>query len=114
MEDWMEEFPAAITVSDKDHVIVYLNAKAAKTMEKEGGKDLVGSNLLACHKHRSIEIIERIFTTGVPNAYTIEKKGVKKFIYQAPWRKNGEIAGLVEISSEIPFELPHFNRDKPS
>ena len=114
MEDWMEEFPAAITISDKDHVIVYLNTKAAKTMEKDGGKELVGRNLLACHKHRSIDIIERIFSTGIPNAYTIEKKGGKKFIYQAPWRKNGVIAGLVEISSEIPFELPHFNRDTSS
>ena len=114
MEDWMEEFPAAITVSDREHVIVYLNAKAAKTYEKEGGRELIGRNLLACHKHRSMEIIERIFTTGEPNAYTIEKQGKKKFIYQSPWRKNGEIAGLVEISAEVPFELPHFNRDKPS
>jgi len=107
----MEEFPAAVTVTDRDLIITYINAKAAKTFEKEGGKDLVGRNLLACHKHRSIEIIERIFGTGEPNAYTIEKKGVKKFIYQAPWRRNGEIAGLVEISAEIPFEIPHFVRD---
>lgn len=114
MEDWMEEFPAAITISDKDHVIVYLNRKAAKVNEAQGGKELVGRNLLACHKHRSIEIIERIFATGVPNAYTIEKKGVKKFIYQAPWFKDGVVAGLVEISAEIPFEIPHFNRDKPA
>ncbi len=111
MEDWMEEFPGAVTVSDRDHIIVYLNAKAAKTLAAEGGKDLIGRNLMACHKHRSIDIIERIFRTGEPNAYTIEKKGVRKFIYQAPWRKGGEVAGLVELSMEIPFDLPHFVRD---
>jgi transcriptional regulator with PAS, ATPase and Fis domain len=110
MNGWTEEFPGAITVTDKDLIIVYLNDKAAATFDKEGGKDLVGTNLLACHKHRSIEIIKHIFDTGSPNVYTIEKKGVKKFIYQAPWRKDGEIAGLVELSMEIPFELPHFVR----
>jgi isocitrate dehydrogenase (NAD+) len=39
--------------------------------------------------------MERILETGVPNIYTIEKKGIKKLIYQAPWRKDDEIAGLV-------------------
>jgi len=114
MENWMEEFPGAITVTDQELIILYVNAKSAKTFEKEGGKNLIGSNLLACHKHRSIEIIHRIFETGQPNAYTIEKKGVKKFIFQSPWKKDGLVAGLVEISLEIPFEIPHFNRDKPS
>ena len=110
MNGWTDEFPGAITVTDKDLIIVYLNDKAAATFDKEGGKDLVGTNLLSCHKHRSIEIIKRIFDSGEANVYTIEKKGVKKFIYQAPWRKDGEIAGLVELSMEVPFELPHFVR----
>ena len=44
------------------------------------------------------------------NAYTIEKKGRKKFIYQAPWFRDGRYAGFVEISMEIPFDMPHFVR----
>ncbi len=72
MEGWMEEFPGGITVTDRDLIITHINAKAAATFEKQGGKGLVGSNLLACHKHRSIDIINRIFSTGEPNAYTID------------------------------------------
>lgn len=44
------------------------------------------------------------------NAYTIEKNGVKKLIYQTPWYENGEFMGLVEFSLEIPFEMPHYVR----
>ena len=44
------------------------------------------------------------------NAYTIEKNGVKKLIYQTPWYENGEFMGLVEFSLEIPFEMPHYIR----
>jgi hypothetical protein len=110
MEDWALEFPGAVTVSDKDYTILYMNDKAAKTFEKDGGRNLLGQSLLGCHNEKSKAIMQRILETGVPNAYTIEKKGVKKFIYQAAWRKNGKIAGLVELSMEIPFELPHFVR----
>jgi len=31
-------------------------------------------------------------------------------IYQSPWYQNGEFAGLVEISLEIPEQMPHFVR----
>ncbi len=44
------------------------------------------------------------------NIYSIEKNGVKKLIFQSPWFKNGEYAGFVELSLEIPFEMPHFVR----
>ena len=48
---------------------------------------------------------------GITNAYTIEKNGVKKLIYQTPWFDGGKFAGLIEFSMEIPRELPHFIRD---
>ena len=38
------------------------------------------------------------------------KAGVKKLIYQTPWYENGEFRGLVELSMEIPFEMPHYVR----
>jgi hypothetical protein len=44
------------------------------------------------------------------NAYTIEKNGKKKMIYQTPWYSNGKYSGLVEISLPLPEELPHFIR----
>jgi hypothetical protein len=46
-----------------------------------------------------------------PNIYTIEKKGVKKLIYQTPWHVKGVYRGFVEIVIEIPDSIPHFIRD---
>lgn len=109
--DWAAEFPGAVTVSGKDGTILYLNDKAGRTFASDGGKALVGRNLMACHNEKSQAIIKRIMETEEPNVYTIEKKGVKKLIYQAPWYESGELGGLVEISLEIPFDIPHFKRD---
>ncbi len=41
-----------------------------------------------------------------PTFYTIEKQGIKKLIYHTPWRKNGQIMGVVEFSMENPLEMP--------
>jgi hypothetical protein len=35
---------------------------------------------------------------------------VKKLIYQVPRIEGGQFKGYVEISLEIPFEMPHFVR----
>jgi len=45
------------------------------------------------------------------NAYTIEKRGVRKLIYQAPWYEDGQYLGFVELSLELPTPLPHFVRE---
>jgi transcriptional regulator with PAS, ATPase and Fis domain len=107
---WVSGFPGALTVTDADGTLLYLNDKAARTFEAQGGRDLVGTDLMACHNERSRAIIRRLLETGASNTYTIEKKGVKKLIHQAPWVQDGKIAGLIEVSIEIPGELPHFVR----
>ena len=43
-------------------------------------------------------------------AKTFEKNGIKKLIYQSPWYRDGQYAGFVELSLEIPFDMPHFIR----
>jgi transcriptional regulator with PAS, ATPase and Fis domain len=108
--DWAKGLNCAITVSDTQGQIVYMNDKSAKTFEKSGGKDLIGTNLNDCHNPKSIEIINRLLEKSETNVYTIEKAGVKKLIYQTPWYTDGKVAGLVELSVEIPFDLPHFLR----
>ena len=45
------------------------------------------------------------------NAYTTEKGGVKRLVYQAPWYEDGEYRGLVEVALVLPDVLPHFVRD---
>ena len=107
---WIKEFPAAITVCDKEGIILEMNDKAAKTFESDGGRVLIGSNMLDCHPGLSRQKTERLLAARVKNVYTIEKDGIKKLIYQSPWYEESEYAGFVEISLEIPLEMPHFIR----
>jgi transcriptional regulator with PAS, ATPase and Fis domain len=107
---WIKEFPAAVTVCDAEGIILEMNDKSAKTFEADGGYNLIGLNMLDCHPGLSRQKTERLLAAKVKNVYTIEKNGVKKLIYQSPWYKDGEYAGFVEISLEIPFEMPHFIR----
>jgi hypothetical protein len=114
MPPWVDGFPGAVTVSGADGTILYLNDRASEVFEKQGGRTaLVGSDLLACHNEASRAIIRGLAESAGErrsNAYTIAKGGTHKFIYQAPWYRDGEFAGLVELSMEIPPELPHFDR----
>lgn len=107
---WIKEFPAAVTVCDQEGILLEMNDKAAKTFESDGGYALIGKNMLDCHPGLSRTKTEQLLAAKEKNVYTIEKKGVKKLIYQSPWYQNGEYAGFVEISLEIPFEMPHFIR----
>ena len=108
---WVQEFAAAITVSDAQGKIIEMNAKAAQTFEKDGGTKLIGTSVLDCHPEPARSKLRSIMKNRKPNVYTIEKAGIKKLIYQAPWFKGGKYAGVVELSVEIPFEMPHFVRD---
>lgn len=110
MEDyeWAKGMNCPVTVCDAEGVIVYMNDKARETYKKHG--DLIGKNLYDCHSERSRGIIRRILATGGSNAYTIEKQGVHKVIYQTAWKKDGRVAGIVEISMVTPAELPHYVR----
>lgn len=109
--DYFNELPAAITICDTEGKIIYLNEKAAEVFQDDGGYDLIGQNLFACHSNESIEKIKSILKEEKPNSYSIEKDGKKKFIYQTPFYENKILKGLIEFSFEIPFELPHFKRD---
>ena len=99
MFDWVKEFDGAVTVCDKNFIILYMNDNSIKDFEKYGGKKLIGQNLLDCHNEHSREMIKQQMVAGKPHSYIKEKKGGrKKVIHQSPWLKNGTISGLVEIS----------------
>lgn len=105
--DW-SNMNCAVTVCNAEGIIIFMNEKARSNYAKYG--DLVGKNLRECHNERSWEIIRRLLATGGSNAYTIEKKGVHKMIYQSAWFEDGEVKGITEISMEIPAGLPHYIR----
>lgn len=108
--DWAKEFPYAITVCDTQAIIIYMNDRSAETFVNDGGQDLIGRSLYDCHSPHSNDIIRELLATGKSNIYSIEKNGRKKLICQAPWFKEGVIAGLVEISIILPDPMPHFIR----
>jgi transcriptional regulator with PAS, ATPase and Fis domain len=108
--EWVKEFPASITVCDEEGVILEMNDKSVQTFAEDGGRKLIGSNILDCHPEPVRTKTEHMLAAQEKNVYTIEKNGVKKLIYQSPWYKDGKYAGFVEIALEIPWELPHFVR----
>ena len=108
---WAKEFPAAITVCDAAGVILEMNDLAAAAFEKDGGRRLVGANLLDCHPEPSRTQVREMLASGKPNTYTIEKRGVRKLVYLAPWHEDGQYRGLVEIVLTLPDPLPHLVRD---
>lgn len=108
--DWIKEFPAAVTVCDAAGTILDMNDRAALVFEADGGRNLIGRSISDCHPEPARTKAQAMLTAGTANTYTIEKNGVKKLIFQSPWYRDGAYAGLVEVSIEIPFEMPHFVR----
>jgi transcriptional regulator with PAS, ATPase and Fis domain len=109
---WLDELPCSITVCDRDYKILYMNKAAAKAHKADGGMALIGSNLMDCHPSKAQKKVREEMLSAKPNVYTIERKGVKKQVYHGQWKKNGRIAGLVELSFEIPWDMPHHKRDQ--
>ena len=107
---WVQGFPGAITVCDRDGIVLEMNDKSAKVFEEDGGRQLIGTNLLDCHPEPARLKLEKLMETQQVNVYTIEKNGVKKLIYQAPWYQDGKYSGFIELALEIPFQMPHFVR----
>lgn len=112
MPDWAMGVNCAVTVTDADCNIIYMNERSRHTFDARGGADLIGHNLMDYHNERSKGIIRRLLDEGGVNCYTIEKEGLRKMIYQTAWRDDkGNVAGLVEISMVIPAEMPHYVRN---
>lgn len=102
MKDYFAEVAVSMTVCDLQGNVVYQNARA-----REALGDARGANLKECHRPESWAKICEMIAEGTTNAYTIEKRGVRKLIYQTPWYEEGCVAGLVEYSIVLPDNMPH-------
>jgi len=91
--NWREELPAAITVTDKEDIIIEMNKKAADLFSKDGGKELIGKDLLDCHSQLPREKIKKIQSGRNPNIYTIQKNGIKKWCFKRPFLKMAATRG---------------------
>ena len=104
---WLDGLEVAVTVCNRQGVCVYLNERAAQ----DGGRALIGRNLLDCHPEPARARFAAQLATPAPNSYTIEKSGIRKLVHQIPWYKDGVFSGVVELSFVLPETLPHFVRD---
>ncbi len=109
--DWTNQAAIAITVADADGIITKMNPTSMATFAADGGAELIGSDVLACHPEPARTKLAEMFKAQQPNHYTIRKNGRKKIIHQIPLMNDGVFQGYVEISIPIPDHLPHFDRD---
>ena len=109
MDKYFEELKeVAITVCDREGNILDMNATSANV--NSHGQKILGHNLFDCHPPKAASILRELLENEKLNAYTIEKNGVKKLIYQVPWYEHDEFGGLIELSLPSPFDMPHYVR----
>lgn len=102
MKDFFAEVAVSMTVCNLNGEVIYQNERAVEALGEARG-----ANLKECHRPESWEKICAMIASGATNAYTIEKRGVRKLIYQTPWYESGVVAGLVEYSIVLPENMPH-------
>jgi transcriptional regulator with PAS, ATPase and Fis domain len=105
MCDWVEEFPGMISVCDGDGKILVLNKQIAEYFSSTGGKKLIGSNLFDCHGQTSGQEIRHLMTNKEASVYITEVDGDRELVIHSPWFKEGEFAGLVEITLPLKGEI---------
>ena len=105
--DYFESADVAVTVCAEDGTILDMNEKSRKTFLKPGDPDLIGCNVLDCHPEPARSQLADMLKTRRANAYTVEKEGVRKLIYQCPWYDGAEYAGFLELSIVLPENMPN-------
>ena len=107
---WMDEFGGIVTVCDLQGTIVYMNDKSVENFQKDGGKALLGSNLLDCHPEPARSLLKELMEKCRINVYFTLKNGRKHLIYQSPLFENGVYSWFSEMILDIPLEAPTFKR----
>lgn len=110
MTEWVKEFSAEIMVCDAEGIILEMNNEAEQLFSNEGGRGLLGSNVLDCHPEPSRKKLAGMLDNQTANAYFNTEAGEKRFFFQAPWKRDGQYTGFVEISFSVPDEIQHFLR----
>ncbi len=110
---WYKVFPGAITITDKNGIVIEMNERSKKLYEKDSGCAVLGRNVLTRHPPGTREKVRQIYETQSFNIYSNTRDGKKHLIYQAPYFIAGEFSGIVELLLDLPDDIPHFDRDNP-
>ena len=82
---WVKEFGAAVTVCDAEGIILEMNDRSARMFREQGGRALLGSNVLDCHPEAARTKLRLLMEQRQTSTYTTEKHGRRKLVHQAPW-----------------------------
>ena len=108
---WVKGFPGAITISDTQGIVLEINDASAKVFEEDGGRGIIGKNMLDCHPDPSLDKLQHMLENQTSNAYFNSENSEKRFFFQSPWYRDGRYTGFVEISFQVPEIIPHFIRE---
>lgn len=64
--NWFNQVNCAVTVCNREGIILYMNEKAQEVFAAHG--DLIGRNLFDCHSPASADKIRHMLATGESNA----------------------------------------------
>ncbi len=108
---WVQELPAEVMVCDSAGLILAMNDHAGLLFADDGGKQLLGKNVLDCHPHPAFAKLEGMLADRSVNCYFNTENDEKRFFFQSPWYQDGRYSGYVEISFAVPEDIPHFKRE---
>ena len=108
--EWFEQLPCSVMVCDKKYKILYMNDRAAEDHFDDGGRALVGTDLMKCHPPDAQMKLREVLVSGRPNVYTTGRTRKKKLVYQCQWKKGGRVGGVVQLVIGLPRDVPHHAR----
>jgi nitrogen-specific signal transduction histidine kinase len=86
--NWIDEFNGAVTICNRQGIIVYMNRQSEIQFKKYGGKKLFGQSLIDCHPEPARTQLLKMLEKPTENKYITEKNGKKSWLYNLPgWKK---------------------------
>jgi PAS domain-containing protein len=98
-----EGLRAAVTIADEDFQISFMNDRAAVFYAEDGGLELIGRNLLDCHRDEHQAVIRAAYTRYragdlTPTRYRAQRDGgAPESIVHIPLMVEGEFRGIAEL-----------------
>ena len=108
--EWIEEFPGSIIVCDSAGLVLELNKKAVESHRADGGKKLIGTNLMNCHPEPARSKLKQLMKKHQINVYTVTKGHARQLVLQAPWYSRKKYRGFVQVSLKLPGKIPNHIR----
>ena len=89
-------------VCDSAGVILEMNKKSVESHLADGGRKLIGSNMMNCHPEPARSKLKRLMKSRQNNVYTVTKgRGRRLIVLQAPWYTKKKYRGYVQITLKM-------------